>query len=151
MADFMNRTQRSRAMAAVRRSETAIERTLRSHLHRKGFRFRKNVKDLPGRPDIVLTKHRCVVFVHGCFWHHHKNCKRSKLPTTRHAFWAKKIGDNVKRDQRQTRALRKDGWKVITVWECSLKVDTTGKERILERVIAHITSQNGSNEVRLTL
>jgi DNA mismatch endonuclease (patch repair protein) len=129
-------------MSAVRSTETEIERTLRSYLHRKGFRFRKNVRDLPGRPDIVLPKYRCAIFVHGCFWHHHKNCKRAKLPSTRIAFWSKKIGDNVKRDLRQIRALRKDGWKVITVWECSLRGDTTGKEKILERVIAHIRSQN---------
>lgn len=140
MADFMTNLQRSRAMSAVRGTETEIERTLRSQLHRKGFRFRKNVNKLPGRPDIVLPKHRCVVFVHGCFWHHHMNCKRSKLPTTRQAFWNKKIGDNVKRDQRQIRALRQDGWKVITVWECSLKADTTRKEQTLDRVIGRITS-----------
>ena len=137
----MTRTQRSGAMAAVRGAETKIEKAFRSELHRKGFRFRKNVKDLPGRPDIVLPKHRCVVFVHGCFWHHHKNCKRSKLPATRHEFWTKKIGDNVKRDQRQIRALRQDGWKVITVWECSLKAEATRKERTLGKVIARITSR----------
>lgn len=144
MSDFMSAAQRSAAMSAVRSTETEIERTLRSRLHRKGFRFRKNVKYLPGRPDIVLPKHRCVVFVHGCFWHHHKNCRRSKLPTTREAFWTKKIGDNIKRDRRQLRALRQDGWKVITVWECTLKVDATRKERTLHKLIASITSRTPS-------
>ncbi|MDX6500898.1 MAG: mismatch endonuclease, patch repair protein [Blastocatellia bacterium] len=142
MADFMTTTQRSRAMSAVRGIETEIERTVRSHLHRKGFRFRKNVEDLPGRPDIVLPKHRCVIFVHGCFWHHHKECKRSKLPTTRRAFWSKKIGDNVKRDQRQTNNLRKEGWRVLTVWECELR-DPKNQTRAVEKLIVKLT--NGSN------
>jgi DNA mismatch endonuclease, patch repair protein len=144
MADFMTRTQRSRAMSAVRGAETQIEKALRSQLHLRGFRFRKNVKDLPGRPDIVLPKHGCIIFVHGCFWHHHKNCKRSKLPATRRAFWSKKIGDNVKRDQRQTRALRKEGWRVMTVWECSVKADKTGKGRTFEKVMEDIRSHSGS-------
>ena len=130
MADFMTRAQRSNAMSAVRGTETEIEKFLRSQLHRQGFRFRKNVKDLPGRPDIVLPRHRSVVFVHGCFWHHHKNCKRSQLPDTRRTFWAKKIGDNVKRDQRQISDLRKEGWQVLLSWECELKdPKTQGRAR----------------------
>lgn len=140
MTDFMTPTQRRHAMSAVRATDTQIERGLRSQLHRRGFRFRKNAKDLPGRPDIVLPKHRCVIFVHGCFWHHHQNCKRSKLPATRRAFWAKKIGDNVKRDQQQTKALRQNGWKVIIVWECSLKADKTGNGGTLEKMIEEIKS-----------
>jgi DNA mismatch endonuclease (patch repair protein) len=142
MADFMTRTQRSRAMSAVRGAETQIEKTLRSQLHLRGFRFRKNVKDLPGHPDIVLPKHRCVVFVHGCFWHHHKDCKRSKLPATRRAFWTKKIGDNVKRDRRQTSDLRKAGWRVLTVWECELR-DRNNQAWAVERLVVKLT--NGSN------
>lgn len=138
MADFMTTTQRSRAMSAVRGNETEIERTLRSHLHRQGFRFRKNVKDLPGRPDIVLPKHRCVIFVHGCFWHHHKNCKRSKLPATRARFWAKKIGDNVDRDRRQVVQLRRQGWRVLTVWECQLK-DPEKLKTIFENLLMKLT------------
>lgn len=116
----MTTTQRSAAMSAVRGKDTEIEKTLRSKLHRKGFRFRKNVADMAGRPDIVLPKYRFVIFVHGCFWHHHTNCKRSKLPETRRAFWSKKIGENVKRDLKQIRVLRKNGWKVRVMWECDL-------------------------------
>jgi DNA mismatch endonuclease (patch repair protein) len=119
--DFMTTAQRSRAMSAVGSKDTGIEKALRSHLHQRGFRFRKNVRELAGHPDIVLPKYHCVIFVHGCFWHHHANCKRSKLPETRRAFWSKKIGDNVKRDLQQIRLLRKDGWKVIVMWECVLK------------------------------
>jgi DNA mismatch endonuclease, patch repair protein len=136
MADFMTSNQRSRAMSAVRASETKIEIKLRSELHKRGFRFRKNVKDLPGRPDIVLPKHRCAIFVHGCFWHHHSHCKRSKLPTTRRVFWTNKIKENVKRDRRQMRRLRVAGWRVIVVWECQLNHATAG-----ETVVQQITSR----------
>jgi DNA mismatch endonuclease, patch repair protein len=117
----MNSTQRSRVMSTVRGAETQIERSLRSQLHRRGFRFRKNVKELPGRPDVVLPKYHCVIFAHGCFWHHHKKCKRSKLPTTNQSFWTKKISDNVNRDKKHVTALRRAGWTVITIWECRLK------------------------------
>jgi len=137
----MTSVQRSSAMSAVRGTETEIERTLRSHLHRQGFRFRKNVKQLPGRPDIVLPKHRCVIFVHGCFWHHHKHCKRSKLPTTRRAFWAKKIGDNVKRDQRQANDLRMDGWRVLMIWECELR-DPKTQGKAVDELITKLKSDD---------
>lgn len=147
MTDFMTRTQRSRAMSAVRGKETEIERSLRSFLHREGFRFRKNVQGLPGRPDIVLAKYRSVVFVQGCFWHHHKNCKRSKLPATRRAFWAKKIGDNVKRDQRQANNLRKAGWRVLMIWECQLRNPNT-QNHAVERLI--IKLKNGYPRVGIT-
>lgn len=137
MSDFMTPAQRSKAMSAVRGKDTAIERALRSCLHKRGFRFRKNVRALLGCPDVVLTKYQCVVFVHGCFWHHHTNCKRSKLPETRQIFWAQKIKDNVARDRRQIRALRKDGWKVLVIWQCSL--DNLGKrEKAINRLVKRL-------------
>ena len=140
MADFMTKTQRSRAMAAVPSSETEIERTVRCELHRAGFRFRKNVRDfLPGRPDIVLPKYRCIIFVHGCFWHQHKNCKRSKLPATRREFWTKKIGENVKRDHRQITTLRTSGWRVLIVWECEVKRAAT-PQKVVKNLISNIMS-----------
>jgi len=143
MPDFMTPAQRSRAMSAVRASGTQIERTLCSELHRRGFRFRKNVKNLSGRPDIVLPRYRCAIFVHGCFWHHHRNCARSKLPTTRTAFWTKKIQDNVQRDRRQILRLRKDGWLVIVVWECQLR-NTRVRESVLEKLISRIEGGHAS-------
>lgn len=142
MADFMTPTQRSYAMSAVRATETGIEKSVRSQLHRRGFRFRKNVKQLPGSPDIVLPKYRSVVFVQGCFWHHHKHCKRSKLPETRREFWAKKIGDNVKRDQRQVSELRKHGWRVLLIWECELR-DSRIQERAVEKLIMELKTRRG--------
>lgn len=128
----MSTEQRSAAMSAVRGKDTTIERSLRSSLHRRGFRFRKNVGDLPGRPDIVLPKYDFVIFVHGCFWHHHLNCKRSKLPSTRRDFWAKKIQDNVKRDEQQIRALRDRGWNISVVWECNLRND---EQRVVDELV----------------
>jgi DNA mismatch endonuclease (patch repair protein) len=136
--DFMTSSQRSRAMSAVRGHDTQIEKALRSQLHQRGFRFKKNVKDLPGRPDIVLPKYHCVIFVHGCFWHHHKNCKRSKLPTTRHTFWREKIETNAKRDRAQISALRHRGWRVFVIWECQLQRKTT---QVVENLISKIESE----------
>jgi DNA mismatch endonuclease, patch repair protein len=142
MADFMTSTQRSYAMSAVRATETRIEKSVRSQLHRRGFRFRKNVKQLPGSPDIVLPKYRSIVFIQGCFWHHHKDCKRSKLPETRREFWAKKIGDNVKRDRRQVSELRKDGWRVLLIWECELR-DPRTQGRAIERLMRRLATSRG--------
>jgi DNA mismatch endonuclease, patch repair protein len=119
--DMMTPAQRSRTMSRVRNKDTGIERFVRSQLHRRGFRFRKNVSSLPGQPDIVLPKYRTVVFVHGCFWHHHERCKASKLPETRREFWEKKIYGNVMRDERNVKTLHDSGWKVILFWECALK------------------------------
>jgi DNA mismatch endonuclease (patch repair protein) len=121
LPDNMSPAQRSRAMSKVRGKDTGIERFVRSALHRRGFRFRKNVARLPGRPDIVLPRYRTVVFVHGCFWHHHEGCKASKLPDTRQEFWAEKIAGNVARDANHTQWLHDNGWRVLIIWECSLK------------------------------
>jgi len=118
--DFMTPKQRSGAMSRVRASDTKIERTVRALLHEKGFRFRKNVGSLPGRPDIVLSKFNAVIFINGCFWHSHNVCKKSTLPNTRRDFWEKKINDNVKRDQKNINELMKEGWRVAVVWECAL-------------------------------
>jgi len=125
MTDFMTKEQRSRAMSRVRGSETQLERLVRSELHKHGFRFRKNVRSLPGRPDIVLPKHRAVIFVHGCFWHGHQGCPASKLPETNREFWEEKIAANIVRDARQLENLRSLGWRVGVVWGCSLNADTS--------------------------
>jgi DNA mismatch endonuclease (patch repair protein) len=125
MTDFMTREQRSRAMSCVRGSETQLERLVRLELHKRGFRFRKNVRSLPGRPDIVLPKHKAVIFVHGCFWHGHQGCPASRLPDTNREFWEEKIGANVVRDAHQHEELRRLGWRIAVVWGCSLKNDST--------------------------
>jgi DNA mismatch endonuclease (patch repair protein) len=117
-----NRTpqQRSKNMSAVRGKNTAPERFVRSALHRLGYRFRLHRKDLPGTPDIVLPRRRSVMFIHGCFWHGHK-CRRGSLPTSNVEFWQRKIAGNRIRDARAQKELRKQGWRVLTIWECETK------------------------------
>lgn len=107
-------------MSRIRGSDTKPEFAVRSMLHRMGYRFRLHRRDLPGTPDIVMPKHKTVVFVNGCFWHGHI-CKRGKMPKTRSDFWANKIETNRKRDRRNVRRLRAMGWRVVVVWECELK------------------------------
>jgi DNA mismatch endonuclease (patch repair protein) len=112
-------------MALVRGRDTAPERIVRSLVHKLGFRFRLHVRSIPGTPDIVLPRHRKVIFVHGCFWHGHKRCLRSKRPATRQKFWNRKLDRNIERDERIRKALRRDGWKVLTVWECETRQSET--------------------------
>ncbi len=107
-------------MAKIRGDETQPEIVVRKFLFSKGFRFRKNVKTLQGKPDIVLPKYKAVIFIHGCFWHKHKNCKKAQLPETRKEFWEKKISGNVERDKKNIRQLKKAGWQVIVLWQCQL-------------------------------
>lgn len=108
-------------MASVTGKETKPEVTLRKFLFKQGFRYRKNVITLPGRPDIVLPRYKTIILVNGCFWHGHKRCKASKLPTTNVDYWKDKINSNIERDVKNKRKLNKLGWKVITVWECKLR------------------------------
>lgn len=108
-------------MSRVHSTETKPEQELRSFLHKAGFRFRKNVKNLPGKPDIVLPKYKAIIFVHGCFWHGHTECKKAKLPATRTEFWTNKIAENITRDQKNIELLQQQGWRIAIIWECYLK------------------------------
>lgn len=108
-------------MASISRKETKPEVVVRSFLFKQGFRFRKNVKSLSGKPDIVLRKYQTVILIHGCFWHGHKNCSKASKPTSNIKFWETKIRNNVERDKRVKRELCKSQWRVITIWECELK------------------------------
>ena len=119
--DRVSAEARSRNMARVRSRDTAPEVKIRSLLHRLGFRFRLCDKSLPGKPDIVLKKYKTVIFVNGCFWHHHENCPKSKLPETNGAFWEKKINSNVERDRKNKKQLVACGWRVIVIWECQVR------------------------------
>ncbi|WP_311734425.1 very short patch repair endonuclease [Cupriavidus alkaliphilus] len=117
---------RSRNMRAIRHKDTAPELQIRRALHARGFRFTLHNRKLPGTPDLVLPKYSAVVFVHGCFWHGH-HCPMFRLPSTRTDFWKAKIDANVRRDVLANETLLKDGWRVATVWECSLK----GRNRLM--------------------
>lgn len=136
MTDVLSSKQRSRLMARIRGRDTKPEWILRSGLHRLGFRYRLGGAGLPGRPDLVLPRHRMAIFVHGCFWHRHPDCKRSSLPKTNAAFWRDKLDRNVQRDAENRRDLEAAGWKVITVWECELYRDPV---RTTERVASRLT------------
>lgn len=121
MADTVDSETKSRMMASVRREHTRPEILVRSGLHQLGFRFRLHPRDLAGRPDLVLPKYGVTIFVHGCFWHRHPGCKYATTPKTRGDFWRAKFQANIERDRRKARALREKGWRVLTVWECSLR------------------------------
>lgn len=112
---------RSEMMSRIGPRNTAPEMKLRRGLHRAGFRFRLHRKDLPGKPDITLPRHRAVIRVQGCFWHMHPGCRNFRLPKTNTAFWQAKISRNVARDAEQALSLRKLGWRVLTVWECATR------------------------------
>jgi len=107
-------------MSKISGTETKPEILIRKYLFSKGFRFRKNDKRLPGRPDIVLPKYKIVIFIHGCFWHGH-HCKAAKLPETNKEFWGNKINSNIERDKKNQHKLEKLGWKIIIIWQCKLK------------------------------
>lgn len=129
--DVVDTRTRSRMMAGIRGANTAPEIVVRRALHRAGFRFRLNVRELPGKPDIVLPKHRAAIFVHGCFWHRHEGCRYTAIPATRPDFWAKKFDRNVERDNHAVEALRKGGWRVAILWECATRAfDETYREQL---------------------
>ena len=121
MVDNLDSNRRSWNMSRIRSGNTKPELIVRSILHRMGYRFRLHSKLLPGKPDIVLPKYQTVVFVHGCFWHHHEGCKYSYMPKSRVGFWEKKFEDNIERDKRVIDELNATGWKVLTIWECEIK------------------------------
>jgi DNA mismatch endonuclease (patch repair protein) len=110
-------------MAGIKGANTKPERLVRSFLHRHGLRFRLHGKGLPGKPDLVLAKHRAAVFVHGCFWHRHPGCKYAYSPKSNSDFWQKKFEENVRRDERKEEELRRAGWRVIIIWECQTRDD----------------------------
>ena len=121
MADVHTATQRSFNMSRIKGKNTKPEMLVRKFLHANGYRYKLHDKQLPGKPDIALPKYNTVIFVHGCFWHGHTNCKYFTVPKTRTKWWTDKINGNKANDEKAVKALKKDGWKVITVWECKLK------------------------------
>ena len=121
MADVHSPETRSYNMSRIKEKNTKPEERVRKYLFSHGFRYRKNVSSLPGKPDIVLPKYKTCIFVNGCFWHKHEGCKYFAWPKNNADFWKKKINDNADRDLRQQQELQNLGWKVIVVWECELK------------------------------
>ena len=137
MADNHSKEVRSRNMSHIRSTNTKPEVMIRKYLFSRGFRYRKNVRTLPGRPDIVLPQYRTVIFVNGCFWHMH-DCPDFVWPSSNREYWNKKINSNVERDKMNHGLLENLGWRIITVWECQLKKDCF--EKTMENVISIINA-----------
>ena len=133
-------------MSRIRSTNSKPEEIVRKYLFSKGFRYRKNVKKLPGCQDIVLPKYKSVIFVNGCFWHKH-DCPRFVWPSSNQDYWIPKIQRNIERDRLNAAELQKKGWHIITVWECELK--KKNRELRLERLLSEITREdfdNGTNQ-----
>ena len=145
MADNHSKEVRSMNMSHIRSKNTKPEEKVRKYLFSKGFRYRKNVRNLPGCPDIVLPKYKTVIFVNGCFWHKH-DCPRFVWPTSNEDYWIPKISRNVERDQKNHELLQQLGWHVIVIWECELKKADSNK--YLERIVTEIKEnvQNGTDQ-----
>jgi len=137
MADNHSKEVRSKNMSHIRSTNSKPEEIVRKYLFSKGFRYRKNVRTLPGCPDIVLPKYKTIIFVNGCFWHKH-DCPRFVWPASNEDYWQPKILRNVERDQKNEEALKNMGWRIITVWECELKKKVA--EQTLEKLAEQIRS-----------
>jgi len=121
MADVHDEKTRSYNMSRIKGKDTKPEMIVRKFLFSKGFRYRLHVKNLPGKPDIVLPKYKTVVFINGCFWHGHDGCKHFSVPKTRTEWWLNKIIGNISKDTRNLETLTREGWSVLVIWECELK------------------------------
>ncbi len=133
VADVHTIEQRRYNMQQIKATNTKPEMLVRKFLHANGFRYSLHKKTLPGKPDIVLPKYKTIIFIHGCFWHGHANCKNFTIPKTRTQWWTEKINMNKANDAKAMKALKKEGWKVITVWECNLK--PAKMERTLQQLL----------------
>lgn len=147
MADTVTREVRSRIMSHIRSKDTKPEMVVRHALHAAGFRYVLHDRRLPGHPDLVLPRHRAVVLVHGCFWHGH-TCRFFRLPGTRTAFWAEKIGRNRERDAAAIDALLASAWRVAVVWECALRSGEATRQKSVVRLIHWVASGRRRIEVR---
>jgi DNA mismatch endonuclease (patch repair protein) len=136
MADVFTAKKRSDIMSKIGGKDTAPELRVRRLLHAMGYRYRLHRVDLPGKPDIVLPRHRKIVLIHGCFWHCHRGCRRASLPLTNIRFWKKKIVGNQARDRRVQRELRQLGWSVLVLWQCEL----ADSERLAGRLMDFLAS-----------
>ena len=144
MADIVDRVTRSRMMSNIRGKNTLPEVRLRKLLHKRGFRYRLHMTTVPGRPDIVLPKHRAVVLVHGCFWHRHAGCRFATNPASNVVFWREKFAGTMKRDARVVAMLQVEGWRIAVVWECAIE---SKSEQVAQRLAAWLRSRRRSTEI----
>ena len=143
MADVHEPETRSYNMSQISGKDTKPEMLVRKFLHGNGFRYRLHVKDLPGKPDLVLPKYNTVIFVNGCFWHAHEGCKYFKIPDTRTEWWKEKLYSNKERDERNKEILQSRGWSIITVWTCELKPKKVKKK--LNKLINELKNNSSEN------
>lgn len=133
--DIWTKEKRSKVMSNIRSTNTSLEIRVRKMLFSQGYRYRLHVSDLPGKPDIVLPKYKAAIFVHGCFWHLHSRCRDGTIPKTRTDYWKEKLLGNKKRDAKHMRALRRQGWRVLRLWECEIEKKP---EKVLEKLDAFL-------------
>lgn len=141
--DIVNKQTRSRYMAGIKSKDTRPEVRIRKELHQRGYRYRLHSNKLPGKPDVVLNKHKAVILVNGCFWHMH-GCRLFKLPQSRTEFWKEKLEANVKRDQRNQVLLNQEGWRVFVIWECGVK---SKKQLVVEQAVDAFEAWLDTDEV----
>lgn len=125
-------------MSRIRSKDTKPEKIIRSILHKLGFRFRINRKNFPGKPDIVLPKYKTVIFVHGCFWHHHAGCRIASNPKSNIDFWNKKFSNNIERDKKNQKALKEMGYRVVIIWECEVKSFLKNPDELRKMLLSDI-------------
>ena len=145
--DHLTQDKRSWNMSRIRSRHTKPELIIRSLLHRAGYRFKVNDDSLPGSPDIILPKYKTVIFVHGCFWHRHRNCPRATMPNTNREYWLKKLNKNVENDVAVRKALRKLSWYVVVVWECKILNDPVSVLDMITRRLADDDAKKYSIDV----
>jgi DNA mismatch endonuclease (patch repair protein) len=136
--DRLTKVERSWNMSRIRNKDTKPEMIVRSALHKLGFRYRLHAKNLPGHPDIVLSKYHTVIFVHGCFWHGHSHCKDFTPPKTRTQWWVNKINGNIHKDKLSNQQLKALGWRIETIWECELV--SAKKEKTIKILVDELKS-----------
>ena len=128
--DTFTKQQRKKCMSRIRSKNTTPEKIVRKILTQMGYRYRLQVKKLPGKPDIVIGKKRLVIFINGCFWHQHKGCKRQSLPKTNIEYWHNKLNGNVIRQKDNIKKLKKDGWNALIIWECEVKKEVSLRKQL---------------------
>ena len=136
--DRLSKEERSLNMSKIKSKDTLPEIRLRKALWRIGYRYRLHYKSLPGKPDIVILKYKIVIFVHGCFWHRHKNCIEASRPKTNSEYWETKINKNIERDKKHQKEIKKTGYKIIIIWECMVKKDIEENIKLLEKLLRKI-------------
>lgn len=150
MADVVSPKKRSKMMSGIRSKNTKPEILIRKAVHKEGFRFRLHLAELPGKPDLVLSKYRAVIFTHGCFWHGH-DCSLFKWPSSRQDFWKNKINRNKEKDEESLEKLMEEGWRVMIIWECALKGKQSLKfVKIIKQVSKWLMSKSKHREIRGT-